>query len=344
MLNSTEISKCEVWRPLSQHVDIRPATVTKGSRRFRGFAFRSRRLTGHEFAPMPHHLQGLETHLECWNKAAQTSFQNMWKNSHVALKHTEKKWKTAIYFSTKRYGIQYSEKWFSNKARNEDSQMLVSLRRFLAFASYECEPFFFPNHSPWVLIFIKLDFPPLDYRAAKLQTKLFKTSHFQFATTCGKKVKKKLLTINSFHEATRMLDVASPSGLPFKRSFSRLTLCCNAWQTGLTIKPRDTGFPSALGQMDTLTLKTTQCPAWPVVWHDECTRAKCISCISGYFWQSLSWYLNASPWLHEAAWSPQAKWYKTQASARNPAPRSAITFCSRPSMAQWHEVVGWDKV
>ena len=144
MLNSTEISKCEVWRPLSQHVDIRPATVTKGSRRFRGFAFRSRRLTGHEFAPMPHHLQGLETHLECWNKAAQTSFQNMWKNSHVALKHTEKKWKTAIYFSTKRYGIQYSEKWFSNKARNEDSQMLVSLRRFLAFASYECEPFFFP--------------------------------------------------------------------------------------------------------------------------------------------------------------------------------------------------------
>ena len=107
--------------------------------------------------------------------------------------------------------------------------------------------FFFPNHSPWVLIFIKLDFPPLDYRASKLQTKLFKTSHFQFATTCSKKVKKTLLTINSFHEATGILDVASPSGLPFKRSFSRLTLCCNAWQTGLTIKPRDTGFPRANG-------------------------------------------------------------------------------------------------
>ena len=89
--NRTKISKCEVWRPLSQHVDIRPATVTKGSRRFRGFAFRSRRLTGHEFAPMPHHLQGLETHLECWNKAAQTALQNMWKNSHVTLNHTEKK-------------------------------------------------------------------------------------------------------------------------------------------------------------------------------------------------------------------------------------------------------------
>ena len=41
--NRTKISKCEVWRPLSQHVDIRPATVTKGSRRFRGFMLRSYR-------------------------------------------------------------------------------------------------------------------------------------------------------------------------------------------------------------------------------------------------------------------------------------------------------------
>ena len=94
---------------------------------------------GHEFAPMPHHLQGLETHLECWNKAAVTSHRNT-QNNII---------KIEICISTKRYGIQStSSEKFSNKARNEekneDSQMLFGLQRFPAFASYECEPFFFP--------------------------------------------------------------------------------------------------------------------------------------------------------------------------------------------------------
>jgi len=53
---------------------------------------------------------------------------------------------------------------------------------------------------------IKVDFPPLDYGALKLQTKLFKTSPFQFATTWGKKVKKKLLTINESTVSMKQLD------------------------------------------------------------------------------------------------------------------------------------------